>query len=431
MRMDILDTVLRQVREIGADDWEITDTLEDGWEFYFIRHALDQNRAKKVRHLRVTLYKKIDGGAFLGSAGGEIPVTSTPGESQKLLRTFLSRAEYVRNPYYDLNGPREAQTDGIAAEADVEKTAEDFLRAMESVREDENAFVNSYEIFTSRVEKRFVNSRGIDVRYAYPSSMLETVVNARNREREIEMYRMIKGGSCDGEEVRRCVEESMAAGLDRLGARPTPALGRCPVIFTGEDAAELFNYFAFLLNAGSRYRGTSRQELGKDVVEGAQGDRITLRGLGYLPNSSGNRAFDPEGAPVRDIDLIREGRAVSYWGSRAFSRYLGLEDSFIISNFGVSGGTARREELFEGTCLEAAAFSDFQVDPVTGDMAGEIRLGYLYRNGERIPVTGGSVSGNLRKLAAHMRMTKEERQYDSVRIPCCTRLEDVTVAGCE
>ena len=40
------------------------------------------------------------------------------------------------------------------------------------------------------------------------------------------------------------------------------------------------------------------------------------------------------------VVLIDGGKAVHYWGSRQFSQYLGLEDSFIANNFIVSGGSA-------------------------------------------------------------------------------------------
>ena len=56
----------------AADDYEIEEIKESGWEFYFIRHKLDQNRAKDVTSLKVKVYKKLEEGEFLGSAVGMI-----------------------------------------------------------------------------------------------------------------------------------------------------------------------------------------------------------------------------------------------------------------------------------------------------------------------------------------------------------------------
>ena len=61
------------LRQSPADAWEITDTVTEGWDFYFIRHRLDQNRVRNVRHIEVRVYRRHDDGASLGSAATEIP----------------------------------------------------------------------------------------------------------------------------------------------------------------------------------------------------------------------------------------------------------------------------------------------------------------------------------------------------------------------
>ena len=156
---------------------------------------------------------------------------------------------------------------------------------------------------------------------------------------------------------------------------------------------------------------------------------MTLQALASLPNSSRNGAFDAEGAPVRDALLIADGTVRRFIGSRQFSCYLGLEDSFIPGNYAVSGGSCSEEELRGGTCLEAVDFSDFQVDPITGDIAGEIRLAYLRRDGKVTPVSGGSVSGNMRDFIRDIRMSRETEQQDCLLLPALTRLSGVHIAG--
>ena len=173
------------------------------------------------------------------------------------------------------------------------------------------------------------------------------------------------------------------------------------------------------------YRGMSDWKTGDTVAP----DNLTVRAVKTLPNSSGNTAWDAEGAPIRDLTLIDCGKAVSFWGGRQFSQYLGLESSFEANNFAVSGGTESAEDLRAGDFLEVVEFSDFQADPITGDIAGEIRLAYLHQGGSVTPVSGGSVSGNIRELLDGFRFSKETRQYDSLLIPAVTRLQGVTVTG--
>ena len=108
-----------------------------------------------------------------------------------------------------------------------------------------------------------------------------------------------------------------------------------------------------------------------------------------------------------------------------------LDSSFDVYNVAVSGGTESAAELRAGDFLEVVEFSDFQVDDITGDIAGEIRLAYLHRDGRVTPVSGGSVSGSMPELAKTMRFSKESRQYNCHLIPAVTRLQGVTITGAE
>ena len=419
-----LDTLLDVLKSSAVDAWEITDREESGWEFYFIRHRLDQHRAKNVRAFSVKVYRKFD--TFLGSAGAKIPCDVSAEEMKRTVEGLCSDASYVRNPAYTLNRPRPAEESGTAQEdPDLEAISRDFIRAMAAVPETGTEDLNSYEIFVSRIRTRFLNSEGIDVTAVYPSSMLEAVVNARRDGREIELYRLLKSGTCDREQLTKDLAEALAYGRDRLVTSPTPALGKTDVVFSTDPARELYWYFINRLNTSAVYRGISDWKPGDTVGP----DSLTVQAVKHLPNSSGNALYDPEGAPIRDLTLIRRGKAESYWGGRQFSQYLNLEDSFQASNFAVSGGTESEADLRTGDYLEVIEFSDFQCDFFTGDIAGEIRLAYLHQDGKVTPVCGGSVSGSMAEMAKSFRFSKELRQYDRLLIPSVTRLHDVIISG--
>jgi hypothetical protein len=94
--------------------------------------------------------------------------------------------------------------------------------------------------------------------------------------------------------------------------------------------------------------------------------------------------------------------------------------------------TARsEEELRAGRYLEVVEFSDFQVDSVTGDLFGEIRLAYWHDGESVTPVSGGSISGSMRELAGEMFLSRESAQYDNWRIPASTLVKGITVTGIE
>ena len=420
-----LKTLLDVLKASGADAWEVTDKTEEGWEFYFIRHRLDQHRAKNIRSFSVRVFRK--NGDCLGSAKANLSPDASAEEMRRTVDGLYRDASYVKNPAYTLGGPRGEKEPGAPASVDLKAISADFLDTLASVPETASEDLNSYEVFVSRISRRVLNSEGVDVSDVYPSSMVEAVVNARKDGHEIELYRLFNSGTCSREQLTAELSETLAYGRDRLVASPTPALGTFDVVFSTDPARELYNYYIDRLYTALVYRGMSDWKTGEAVAP----ENLTLRAAAFLPNSSRNAAHDAEGAPVRDLTLIERGKAVSYWGERQFSQYLGLEDSFIASNFAVSGGAESAEELRRGDFLEVVEFSDFQVDVITGDLAGEIRLAYLHRDGKVIPVSGGSVSGNMGKLIRNFRFSKELRQYDCLLIPSVSRLNGATVTGAE
>ena len=426
----MLDTIVSLLKESGVTAWEISDVKTTAWEFYFIRHALDQNRVRKVEHITVKVYQLLEDGAWLGSASGEIAPTASPEEARALIESLAYRATLVKNKAYTLHKPRPAE----AAEprpVDAAAIARDFVETMRDLPETPGEDVNSYEIFVAEKTRRFLNSEGIDLEESYPDSMIELVVNARRDGREIELYRMFRSGSCDAEGLRRELLRTMRYGKDRLRAKPTPALGKADVLFTGRDSVSLYAFFADRLGTAMVYRKMSDWKLGEPVTADFRGDRPSLVALRELPNSSKNHAYDAEGAPIRDTVLLENGVARHYLGGRMFSAYLGLDEAFIPTNFAVSGGSAEEEELRQGPFLEVVEFSDFQVDSMTGDLFGEIRLAYWHDGESVCPVSGGSVSGSLPELMEEMRLSRESVQYNNWRVPAATRLRGVTVSGIE
>lgn len=428
----MLDTIIQLLNASGVHAWEVTDTKIHGWEFYFIRHALDQNRAKDVEHINVRVYQLIEDGKFMGSASEEIAPTATAEEAERLIKDLAYRATLVKNLPYTLNPATEAHS--AAREqtpVDVPEIAKDFIRTMQQLPETATEDVNSYEIFANAVTRRFVNSAGIDVEETYPSSMIEVVVNARKEGHEIELYRNYESGTCDAEGLKRDLARTMQYGKDRLRTVPTPALGQADVLFSTADACSIYEYFVDRLSAQMIYRKMSDWERGKPIAESIRGDKVTVTALRELKNSSENRIFDAEGAPIRDTVLLEDSVPCRYLGGRMFSSYLGLEDSFIPTNVAVSGGTKSEAELRRGSYLEAVEFSDFQVDAMTGDIFGEIRLAYWHDGDKVTPVSGGSISGSMLDFVKEMYLSEETVQYNNLRIPALTLLKNVTVTGIE
>ena len=425
----MLNKVISILKQSEADAWEVVSTKTRGWEFYFIKKRLDQNRAKDIEEIRVKIYKKSDNGESMGSAVAAVPPTASEDELFSLVNKLVYEASLIKNKSFDLVRPSETAADTPRFHS-LPVMSDEYFRAMNAVEESDTEDLNSYELFCSHVTKRIVNSNGVDVSMTYPVSAAEVVINARNQDREIELYRMYQSGSCDPQTLTADIQRTMKLGKDRLTAKPTPEIdGSIPVVFSTEASREIYGYFLGNLNAAYVYRKLSSFVIGEPISESSDGDRVTLRSVRFLPNSSGNGGFDEEGSLIRDKMLLDAGIPVAYWGSRMFSQYLGLDDSFMVRNWVVDGGHHTESEIRSGDYLELVEFSDFQVDDIAGDIFGEIRLGYLHRNGEILAVTGGSVSGDMKDNLVDLWMSDTQVQYNNVILPKLTRLNHVTVTG--
>ena len=420
------EKIIELLKNSKADAWEVIDKVTEAWEFYFIKHELDQNRVRDVEHISVEVYRKLEDGKYLGSASEEISPTATEEEAKKIIEDLYERASYVKNPYYELS---KNSAELKNSDFDPKDMAKDFIEALNEIPETEGEYINSYEIFAEKIKKRYVNSEGVDMTATYPNSMVEVVVNAKDEKHEIELYNMYESGTCDKEALKKEIALSLKYGKDRLKTVPTPNLKKATLVLSTKDTNQIAQWVAMKMHAAMVYRKMSNWEIGKPICEKVKGDTFTLKSVKELPNSSKNIGMDSEGNVVRDMDIIRDNIPQNYWGDRQFSYYMGIKDSFLPNNYELEGGKCSEEELRHGDFLEVVEFSDFNVDNITGDIAGEIRLGYLHEGDKVTVVSGGSVSGSLPELIKDIRFSKEQKQYDNKLGPAVIKIADVTIAG--
>jgi predicted Zn-dependent protease len=79
--------------------------------------------------------------------------------------------------------------------------------------------------------------------------------------------------------------------------------------------------------------------------------------------------------------------------------------------------------------IEIIQFSWFNPDPITGDFASEIRLGYLVENGTRKPFKGGQLIGNYMEALADVRWSAETGFFGNYLGPHTARFNDLKVSG--
>jgi len=159
-----------------------------------------------------------------------------------------------------------------------------------------------------------------------------------------------------------------------------------------------------------------------------EGDPVNIKLLPEVKGSVGNSYIDGDGVKLKPLELYTDGVLRSYHGDNRHCRYLGIEPTGTIGNVEVGGGKKTLGELKTGPYLELRVFSDFQMDEWTGDFGGEIRLAVYHDGTKEIPVTGGSIVGNIKNVQQSMLFSSELQESGNYVCPKAVKLFGVTVA---
>jgi predicted Zn-dependent protease len=427
-------------RTPGVSAWLIREKQVESQELFFIRQELDMNRAKTVRHLRLTVYHdyRAEGRDWRGSAGVRLHPSSGRREIKAAIAKALQAAALVRNRPHPLARPAEVSAEQPGAAPAAAPAAGELAGRLEAVRravfsEDrhEEGRLNSCEIFLDREHIRVLNSEGVDVRFERGRSSIELIAEwqARGRE-EVETYRELRFAGVDEGAIKAQVRELLQYTRDRAHAQPlggSQLTAARTVLLSGEAVPELIGYYLAQSAAENVYRRISSLEVGRSVQGRPRGDSLTVRLSPFLEGSSASAPYDADGHPLREVTLIEEGVLCRYWGPVRFCHYLDCPPTGRVPNLVVTPGTRGAEEMRREPYLEVVSFSDFQCDPLTGDFGGEIRLAYLGNGKEAVPVTGGSISGNLRRVQEGMTLSAELASRDNFRGPRTLGLRGVAV----
>lgn len=436
--LDMLTAELRRRQEVSA--WRIRTVDLEARELFFIRRELDMSRGKAVRRLLLTVYHdySAEGRDWRGAAEVRLHPSSDRREVSAAVERALGAAALVRNRPHPLPAgsaavkPAVRQGRGLGS-GDLASYQDPVSRAVFAEDRLDGGGLNSCEIFLERGQVRILNSEGVDVRFDRSRVLIELIADwqAPGWE-EVELYRELRSDEVDENEIRREVSELLRHTRDRAQAKPLGARAARTaqaVLLGGEAVAEFFKYYLAQSAAENVYRGISSLEVGHSLTGSKQKRGLTVRLLPDLPGSSASSPYDADGTALRPVTLFEEGILRRYWGPLRFCYYLGCEPTGSLPDMEVeaAAGSCGAAELRGVPHLEIVSFSDFQCDPLTGDFGGEIRLAYLGRGDERLPVTGGSMSGNVLQVEEAMTVSSEQASRDNFRGPLLLSLEGVSV----
>lgn len=403
----------------------INETEKSSSELFFIKKKLDVKRKKNITDYSVTVYRDLekDGEKLRGSASVSIFPTMTEEEIADKLKEAYFAAQFAANPFYELvQGDGKAVKDNSVKPQSAEQGVQNMAKALFSVDNDSEAFINSAEFFAENEKIRIVNSDGVDVSFNRFDVNGEFVTQCKTDE-DVELHYSFKYDCVNEKALAELAAEGIKSAKDRSVAKRTLKSGSYDIILSGKELAEILNYYWDRSNAAFIYPHYSDYKVGDNVQgEDAEGEKLNLTLVATQPYSS-------EGTKMKDITLTKQGELKAVHGTNRFSQYLGIEPTGNYEKIRLEAGTQSLEDMKKKPYLQAVKFSDFQMDAFTGHFGGEIRLAYLF-DGEKVTkVTGGSINGIITKAHKNFVFSKERYSDSGYEGPFAVKITDVAVAG--
>lgn len=427
--------ILINHKEISG--YKIRETIVEANELFFIKKNVDMDRAKNVHHYKVTVYIDFEenGSKYKGSSTTDIHPTMSDRELENAIGEAALAARYVKNPYYPLVKPhsfyKQAGVSNLSKES-LPYWMNEITKAIYKNDVYEKGGINSCEIFLNKIYNHVINSEGIDVDSVDYEGMIEFITTWKEDGEEVELYKCLNFSEFNPEDIAGEVKDMITICKEKAVAKNTPAIGKAPVLLTRDAVKDFFSYYYTKSNATTVYNQGSTWKTG-DKLQGEEvkGDLITMTLNPFMKNSTFSKSFDEDGFLLAPVTIIEKGVLKSYAANTRYAHYLEVVPTGSIINIEVSAGTHTIDDMRKEPHLEVVAFSDFSVDEITGDFGGEIRLARYFDGDKTIPVTSGSITGNINELHQELYLSKELQKENYFEGPRAVKLFNVNVCGVE
>ncbi|MBE6081958.1 MULTISPECIES: metallopeptidase TldD-related protein [Tissierellales] len=431
--IDNIKRILEGSKEIN--EWKIVENKISSKEVFFIKDKIQMNRGKDVLHYKVTLYRDFeeDNKKYRGSSIINIHPTMSMEEIKSCIDDASFSAGFVKNEYYPIpegNAEKFSKTKSNFCEGNISDWIEKLSYSLYKENIYEKGFINSSELFLDRICTRILNSKGLDVSFSQYKGMVQVVTSWEGDKGEIELYNSIRFADYDDKMIREEIRKQLLLSEDRAKALPTPSLNKENILLTGKSVKEFLGYYYSKSNAKGVYDGISTFKKGSKVQGNeVKGDLINMSLNPFMENSTESTPYDEDGFKLEKIDIIKDGVLLRYWGDVRHSYYLNAEPTGNIGNVFFAGGSKSVDEMKKEPYLELISFSDFQMDGLTGDFGGEIRLGFYFDGENTVPVTGGSISGNIIEVEKNLTLSKEIEKENNFSGPKAIQIHGINVLG--
>jgi len=382
----------------GVSDYKINIHSKESCELFFVKGALETLRRTDTCDKEVTVYADHDG--CKGDAQFFVYPSTTEAQLQALTAEAVEKALLIANPTYTLPAGEDGsfRVASNLEDKSLSVLCQEIADAVFAGDTVENASLNSVEIFVNKHTDRILNSRGMDKTQVRYDAMVEAIPTFNGKEQSVELYEQYSFSSFDANTLTQRIHQKLEEARARCEATVPAQKLSCPVVLRELELATLMRSIASDLSYSRVYTHANLFKEGDAVQKAPTGDILGITMAGQVQGSVRSRCFDSDGLALGSQRIVEGGKVVSYFGDNRFGQYLGKAPTGALPCLDADAGTAAAEAFTAEGVLEVVSMSGLQVDFFNDYIGGEVRLAYLHKAGDIVPVTGISISGKLSQV---------------------------------
>jgi PmbA protein len=281
------------------------------------------------------------------------------------------------------------------------------------------------ELYLEKFALQIQNSQGLNVKSESTRVVCDYVLTSADNNHEIMGIK--KRRFLSDLRMEEQLEED-AATLAELEVAKLPPTGQHPVVMSGDALDSLFDFFIAQVDGHALFNQYSIFKQGDPVVRNAL-EPLTISSDNSLPGAMRSYSFDELGFETRKLCIIENSVVKSFMIDGRYADLLNLPQTSALMNVRVECGHTPYDDFLSDGVIELIKFSTFQPNTISGSFSGEIRLGYLHKNGKKIPIKGGSVSGSTQAAFSVALKSREVVQRSAYHGPRGVFFQKLTIAG--
>ncbi|MES0488836.1 MAG: metallopeptidase TldD-related protein [Leptospirales bacterium] len=431
--MNSIEPYLKNRTELKA--WQIEMQEVHSEEIYMV-----SNKTEAIRNTSVT---RNTVGVFLDQKENEkdsmgessVRFDGMPDTWKEDIDGAIESASYIKNPAYELSEkwlPEKEKT-RYTYDASIHKNAQELIFKIEETarrfceKHKKRTSLSYLETHFKTRHRRLSNSKGLDLLYPQSEVLYDFSLLSQDREHEIQVF-MTRNFFQDLPLYKLLEDE--AAKLEQIVTAVLPPTGNFSVVLAEEALDTLFDFHIYQLSGEALFQDISIWKEKDDIYDGKKPvEQLNLSTSPEFQGCSGSICCDLLGYETKPVDLITDGVVTNFAIDGKYSHLLQKQITSGYTNTIVGSGETAYEDFFTNGTIELLRFSTFSPDPISGNFSGEIRLGFIHKNGKRIPIRQGSVTGNIKDGLLTCNYSKERVRRQNYIGPAGVHFESLTLAG--